>query len=308
MATFVRLTPVFQIDMPDIFDLKALDARRTRSRRQAAPGSDFLLRHAADDLLERLGAVNRRFGEAVDLLTPEPMVAEALVRSGKIDRLLRLDRLPSAGPYASAVADGEAMPLRPGSVDLVVSVLGLQFVNDLPGAFIQVRRALRPNGLFVAVALGGETLTELRQSLAAAELDLRGGAGPRVAPFVSVREYGALLQRGQFALPVADQDRLTIRYADAFGLMRDLRAMGATNVLRERDRRPLTRPIVARACAIYAERFSDPDGRIRATFDLVSVSGWAPHVSQQRPLRPGSARTRLAAALKTTERKAMPPD
>ncbi|MGD9739130.1 MAG: methyltransferase domain-containing protein [Bauldia sp.] len=290
--------------MPDIFDLKALDSRRLRARRLAVPGADFLLRHAADDLLERLGAVSRRFADAVDFLTPEPLVADALMQGGGVDRLLRLDRLPSAGLFPSAIAGGEAIPLAPASVDLVVSVLGLQFVNDLPGAFIQVRRALRPDGLFLAVALGGETLTELRQSLAAAELEVRGGAAPRVAPFVPVREFGALLQRGQFALPVADLDRLTIRYADALALMRDLRAMGATNVLRERDRRPLSRAIVARTAAIYAERFSDPDGRIRATFDLVSISGWAPHESQQQPLRPGSARTRLADALKTTERKA----
>jgi hypothetical protein len=151
------------------------------------------------------------------------------------------------------------------------------------------------------VLLGGDTLTELRQSLAAAENELRQGASPRVLPFAGVREIGALLQRGEFTLPVTDQDRATVRYGNAIALMRDLRAMGATNILRERSRKPLTKAMLGRTAAIYAERFSDPDGRIRATFDFIWLSGWAPHESQQRPLRPGSAKARLADALGAPE-------
>lgn len=253
-------------------------------------------------MLDRLSVVTRRFPVAVDLLSPLPVFSLGDALPAGIERVVRLDRLAFAGgARATAIADGEAIPLRDGSVDLVVSVLGLQTVNDLPGALAQIRRALKPDGLFLAVLLGGDSLGELRAALAAAEAEERSGASPRVAPFGGVRELGALLQRAQFGLPVADADRVTVRYADALALMRDLRAMGATNVLVERDRRPLTRTIFARAAAIYAERFADPDGRIRATFDLVSLSGWAPHQSQQKPLRPGSAQARLADALNASE-------
>jgi SAM-dependent methyltransferase len=196
------------------------------------------------------------------------------------------------------------LPCAPESLDLVVSALAFQFVNDLPGALAQIRKALRPDGLLLAAFAGGDTLTELRESFAAAESELTGGASPRVAPFAEVRAMGNLLQRAGFALPVTDQDRLTLRYADMLGLMRDLRAMGATNPLVERSRVPLSRRVLIRAAAIYAERFSDPDGRVRATFDIISLSGWAPHESQQKPLRPGSARMRLADALGTIERPA----
>ncbi|MGV8839877.1 MAG: methyltransferase domain-containing protein [Bauldia sp.] len=288
--------------MPALFDLRLLDRRRLRAALIAADGADFLFRRALGDVIDRLSVVTRRFPVAVDLLSPLPAFSADEALPAGIERVFRLDRLPIAGGApSSAIADGEAIPLRDGSVDLVVSVLGLQTVNDLPGALAQIRRALKPDGLFLAVMLGGDSLGELRASLAAAEAEERSGAAPRVAPFGGVRELGALLQRAQFGLPVADADRVTVRYADALALMRDLRAMGATNVLVERDRRPLTRTIFARAAAIYAERFADPDGRIRATFDLVSLSGWAPHQSQQKPLRPGSAQARLADALNARE-------
>lgn len=289
--------------MPDLFDLPSLDARRRRAAVKAVPGADFLLRRVAEDAAERLAVVNRTFASSVDLLTPGPALADELLRTGKVETLIRLDRIApeQRGSVPFAIAGGEALPLGHGGVDLIVSALGLQFVNDLPGAFAQIRRALRPDGLFLAALIAGDTLTELRQSLAAAEVEIRGGVSPRVAPFAGVRELGALLQRGAFALPVADQDRITIRYDDAFGLMRDLRAMGATNILAERSRVPLTRTILMRMAAIYAERFSDPDGRIRATFDIGWISGWAPHESQQKPLRPGSAKARLADALGARE-------
>ena len=215
---------------------------------------------------------------------------------------MRIDRLQETAP--DIAGDEELLPLAPQSVDLVVSVLSLHLVNDLPGALAQIRRALKPDGLFLGALLGGETLNELRQSFFVAESELTGGASPRVAPFAELRTAGALLQRTGFALPVIDQDRRIVRYASALGLMRDLRAMGCANPLVERDRRPLRRDVLARAVAVYAERFADPDGRVRATFDVISLSGWAPHESQQQPLKPGSAKARLADALKTTERPA----
>ncbi|HET7718193.1 MAG TPA: methyltransferase domain-containing protein [Bauldia sp.] len=290
---------------PIVFDRKLLALRRARALKAGA--SDFLLHHAAKDLIDRLAAVQRRFATSADIGTPLPHVAEALARSGKADRVLRVaPRFPDEANtlFDTVVGDEERLPLAPESLDLVVSALSLQFVNDLPGVLAQIRRALRPDGLFLAVFIGGETLRELAESFALAESELTGGASPRVAPFVEVRTAGALLQRAGFALPVVDQDRLTVRYADPLALMRDLRAMGSANALAERSRRPLRRDILIRAAAAYAGRFSDPDGRIRASFDLISLSGWAPHESQQKPLRPGSAKARLADALAVPERSA----
>jgi SAM-dependent methyltransferase len=200
------------------------------------------------------------------------------------------------------VADEEALPFAGASFDLVFSVLALQWVNDLPGTLVQIRRVLKPDGLLLAVIAGGETLGELRQSLAAAEAETDAGASPRVSPFVDVRTLGSLLQRAGLALPVTDIDRLTVRYASLAGLFRDLRAMGATNALIERRRAPLRRATLARANEIYAERFADADGHLRATFDLLWMSAWAPAASQPQPLKPGSAKTRLAEALHTKER------
>jgi SAM-dependent methyltransferase len=291
---------------PLVFDRKLLLARRRRARKGSEP-ADFLLRHVADDLVDRLAAVERRFTVAADIGTPLPLLAERLAGAGQVDLVVRLDRLPPTGPggpVVDIVGDEEALPFRAGILDLAVSALALQFVNDLPGVFAQIRRALKPDGLFLATFLGGETLSELGEAFALAEAELTGGASPRVAPFAELRAVGALLQRAGFALPVIDQDRLTVRYADALGLMRDLRAMGAASVLVERSRRPLRRDVLMRAVRIYGERFADPDGRVRATFDLISLSGWAPDESQQKPLRPGSARSRLADALDAVERSA----
>ena len=199
------------------------------------------------------------------------------------------------------MADEEALPFRDASLDLVVSALALQFVNDLPGTLIQIRRALKPDGLFLAAMIGGDSLTELRAAFAEAEAEVEGGVSPRVAPFADLRDLGALLQRAGFALPVTDVDRVTVRYASPLALMHDLRRMGAGNALTERRRTPLRRATLRRMLEIYAERFADADGRIRATFEIVWLSGWAPHESQQQPLAPGSAKTRLADALGTRE-------
>jgi SAM-dependent methyltransferase len=287
--------------MTVIFDQALLDRRRRRAVRLATPGADFLLRTAAEDLADRLALVKRRFDVGIDLATPTGLLAEMLRATGQVERLFRLDRV---GLAADIVADPEILPFTESSVDLVVSALALHWVNDLPGLFAQVRRALRPDGLLLVALPGGETLTELRLALTEAELELRGGAGLRVAPFGELRDLGALLQRAGLALPVADQDRLVVRYDSALDLMRDLRAMGATNVLAERDRRPLSRRMLLRAAEIYADRFADPDGRVRATFQIVSLSGWAPAPDQPQPLRPGSARMRLADALGVSESSA----
>jgi len=292
---------------PLIFDRALI--RRRRRRASTLGAATFLLDRAADDLIDRLGAVLRRFDLAVDLATPTDAARKALARLGSVGNIIAVhttDDHPSsaAAKEKIVVADEEALPLREASLDLVVSLLALQFVNDLPGTLIQIRRALKPDGLFMAALIGGETLAELRQAFAAAESEIEGGASPRVAPFADLRDLGALLQRAGFALPVTDVERLCVRYDSVFALMHDLRRMAATNALVERRRAPLRRATLRRMAEIYAARFADPDGRLRATFEIVWLSGWAPHPSQQQPLRPGSAQTRLADALGTREMSA----
>jgi SAM-dependent methyltransferase len=287
---------------PLIFDRALL---RTRQRRALAIGAEsFLLDRAAADLAERLGGVLRRFDLALDLGTPGDALRATLAGVQSVGAVVAARAVPPEGRSAATgfvVADEEALPFGAAAFDLVVSALSLQFVNDLPGTLVQIRRVLKPDGLFVAALVGGATLTELRQSFAAAESEIEGGASPRVAPFADVRDLGGLLQRGGFALPVTDVDRLTVRYGSVFALMHDLRRMGATNALIDRRRLPLRRATLMRMAEIYAERFADPDGRLRATFEIVWLAGWAPHPRQQQPLKPGSAQARLADALGTRE-------
>lgn len=288
---------------PVLFDRKLLRARRARALRLGA--ADFLLENVAAELADRLAAVTRTFDLVADIGTPGSAVRRVLRERNLAGRIVAFDSLPPQRPADDAViADEEALPFAEAVLPLAVSALSLQFVNDLPGTLIQIRRALKPDGLFLGAMAGGDTLTELRQAFAAAEAEREGGVSPRVSPFADVRDLGGLLQRAGFALPVADSDRLTVRYPHVFGLMHDLRRMGATNVLNERRRQPLRRATLLRMAQIYAERFSDPDGRVRATFEIVWLSGWAPHESQQQPLRPGSARSRLADALGVRERPA----
>jgi SAM-dependent methyltransferase len=292
---------------PIVFDRTAL---RQRQRRAIALGGvDFLVEHVARELVDRLALVKRDFAVAVDIATPSSALRRALAGNPAIGVMIAINALREvfAGQPRSSlrvVADEEALPIRDASVNLAISALALQSVNDLPGTLVQIRRALAPDGLLLAAMLGGDTLIELRQSFAAAEAAVEGGISPRVAPFADVREMGALLQRAGFALPVTDTEQLTVRYASPFALMHELRRMGATNVLVERRRAPLRRTTLLRMAEIYAERFADPDGRLRATFEIVWLSGWAPHESQQTPLRPGSAQARLADALGTVERPA----
>jgi SAM-dependent methyltransferase len=270
---------------PILFDRALLRVRQDRARR--IEPATFLLDRVVEDIEERLHAVVRQFADAADIWTP-----------GEIFRKPSRDRFKSVAHISLDETGQEALPLAPESLDLAVSALALQFVNDLPGVLSQIRRALRPDGLLLAAMLGGDTLTELRQSFAAAEAECEGGVSPRVAPLADLRDVGALLQRADFALPVTDVDRVVVRYDSAFVLMLDLRRMGATNILVERRRTPTRRATMLRMAQIYAERFADSDGRIRATFDVIWLSGWAPHPSQPEPLRPGSAKASLEEAVR----------
>jgi SAM-dependent methyltransferase len=270
---------------PILFDRALLRVRLNRA--QHLGPATFLLDRVAEDMAERLHAVLREFKSAADIGTVDGRVRDALAR--RVDRMARVD-LPDL--------ESEPLPLAPESLELAVSALAFQFVNDLPGVLTQIRRALKPDGLLLAAMTGGDTLTELRQSFASAEAELEGGVSPRVAPFADLRDIGSLLQRAGFALPVTDVDRVVVRYDSAFALMKDLRRMGATNILVERRRTPTRRATLLRMAQIYGERFADSDGRIRATFDVIWLSGWAPHESQQQPLRPGSAKASLAEAVK----------
>ena len=279
---------------PVIFDRKLLRARRVRALSREPV--TFLLERAADDLAGRLAAVLRQFDVAADLGTPGDALRRAL--AGRVGSIVAVDSMALTGNRLAVVADEEALPFRDGSLDLVVSALALQFVNDLPGTLIQIRRALKPDGLFLAAMIGGDSLIELRTAFAEAEAEIEGGVSPRVAPFADLRDIGALLQRAGFALPVTDVDRVTVRYASPLALMHDLRRMGASNALTERRRTPLRRATLRRMLEIYAEKFADPDGRVRATFEIVWLSGWAPHESQQKPLQPGSAKAGQAEAVK----------
>ena len=273
---------------PILFDRALLRARQRRAQKLGP--ETFLLDRVADDIDERLRAVLRNFTDVADVWTPGE-----LLRGPSRERFNRLKHLD---PDAQ-----EILPFEPQSLDLVVSGLAFQLANDLPGVLAQIRRALKPDGLLLAAMIGGDTLTELRQSFAAAEAECEGGVSPRVAPFADLRDVGGLLQRAGFALPVTDLDRIVVRYDHAFALMHDLRRMGATNILFERHRKPTRRATMLRMAQNYAERFADADGRIRATFDVIWLLGWAPHESQPKPLKPGSATASLEDAVRRAGKK-----
>ena len=293
---------------PRLFD-RTLHRKRLDRAAAGFGQADFLHRRAALDLAERLEAIMREFPLAVELSSRRGAFAEALAEGparARVGTLLETDA--SAAMLAGrgglrAVLDEERLPFSEASLDLVVSTLGLHWTNDVVGALIQIRRALKPDGLFLGAFLGGSTLTELRQSLMAAEDEMLGGAGSRVSPFADMADAAALLQRAGFALPVADVDRVSVSYEHPLKLVTDLRRMGETNALAERHPRGLTRALVGRACELYQQRFAAPDGRVTATFEIVTLTGWAPHEGQQQPLKPGSAKMRLAEALGTVEHK-----
>jgi SAM-dependent methyltransferase len=276
-------------------------ARRRRARAAATlAASDFLIREAAQRLVERLGDVRRRFPLALELGCQGGRLAALLAASGQVDRLIEADPVPAmlAGrPGRAVVADEELLPFGPERFDLVLSCFALHRVNDLPGTLAQIRYCLKPDGLFLAVLPGGATLQELRASLMQAELEEEGGASPRVAPFIDLRDAGQLLQRAGFALPVTALDSVTVTYAEPIALLRELRAMGESNILQDRRRSPLRRATLLRAAALYQARFADARGRIPATIELLTLAGWKPDPAQPQPLRPGAGQASLAKAL-----------
>ncbi len=292
-------------DLPQIFDRALLLRRRERSA-PLAGAHDFLLSRVSDDIAERLAIIRRSFPLAANIGAHHGLLSRRISGLAGIERIIDVERsgaLLGQCDRLRVEADEEALPFAPASLDLVVSGLALHLVNDLPGALVQIRRALKPDGLLLASVLGGETLRELREAWLLAETEVAGGVSPRVAPFADVRDLGALLQRAGFALPVVDSEIVTVTYASPLALMRELKAMGASNMLSSRRRRPVTRRLLERATEIYADRFANADGRVPATFEILTLTAWAPDESQPKPLRPGSAQTRLADALGVTERK-----
>lgn len=265
---------------PQMTDRTALARNRARARLMAAPAT-FLQQDAVLEVQERLAMVNKAFTSPA-IVTPFPDIWTDLL------------------PGAKIVSDDEILDLQEGAHDLVIHAMSLHWANDLVGQLVQARHALRPDGLFLGALFGGQTLNELRAVLAEAETSLTGGLSPRVVPMAEIRVLGGLLQRAGFALPVADSFKRTVTYQSAIHLMRDLRAMGEANALHDRNRRPVGRAVLADATQRYTASFGKDD-RIPATFEIIFLTGWAPDASQPKPLRPGSATTRLAAALGTGE-------
>jgi NADH dehydrogenase [ubiquinone] 1 alpha subcomplex assembly factor 5 len=293
-------------------DMMVFDRALVRRRRgRAAPGlagHNFLVEHVAALLADRLLDVTRRFPLALDLGCHDGAVTRALMGTDRIDTLVQADLSPALARLAAAngrptlACDEELLPFGEGTLDLVLSNLSLHWVNDLPGALLQIRRALRPDGLFLAAMLGAGTLAELRTALVEAETELIGGASARLSPFADLRDAAGLLQRAGFALPVADAETVTVSYENAFRLFADLRGMGETNAGLNRNPAPPPRAFWPTVAARYAERFAEPDGRIPASFEVLFLVGWAPHDSQQKPRPRGSASRSLAEALGTVER------
>ena len=288
---------------PQIFDRARI--RRLRERSVVHyPKYSFLKTRAANDLIERLADTPRIFDLALDLGSHTGPGAEALVRSEKASHILAAD-VSEAMARACAVpafaADEERLPIADQSLDLVTSLLSLHGVNDLPGALVQIRRVLKPDGLFVGCLFGAGTLKELRTAIMQAEIDVTGGAAQRIAPLPGLQDMAGLLQRAGFALPVADVDRVTVRYDTPFDLIADIKGMGESAAFAETSRPPLSPRILARMAEVYAEQFADPDGRLRASFEIVWLSGWAPAPGQPQPLKPGSAKQSLARAVGSKE-------
>lgn len=292
---------------PRLFDRSLLAHRLDR----AAGGfsqAHFLRERAVEDLIGTLSAINRQFDVTLDMAARDGAFGRAIAGTpvaDKIGLLIEGDLSEKLSAQQSGAArlimDEEALPFGDDSLNLVVNGLSLHTVNDLPGVLVQVRRALKPDGLFIGSLFGGETLTELRACLMEAELEVRGGYGPRIAPFAESPDLIDLLKRTGFSMPVVDSDRVTVSYEHPLRLMADLRLMGESNILLQRPRKGLNRAILEKASALYFERHADAEGRIPATFEIITLSGWKAHDSQQKPLRPGSAKMRLADALGVKE-------
>ncbi len=285
-----------------VFDRALVRLRRARLARDFA-SAGFLVEEVIERLLDRLGDIRRDFKRVLVLGAPLGLVETALTGRFGVEQLVAADPQLAmlAGHGPRVVADPEALPFAADRFDLVLSPMVLHWANDLPGALVQLRSCLAPDGLLMLAMPGGETLAELRSCLTRAELECEGGASPRVSPFADVRDAGSLLQRAGFALPVVDVDRITVDYPDPLRLLRDLGRMGELNALLQRRPGPLSRPTLARACQIYGEQFADASGRVPATFDILFMAGWKPHPSQQQPARRGSGSIRLAEALRVPD-------
>lgn len=285
-----------------VFNRTAVRRHRDRTATKLS-SHDFLFRESAERLVDRLDDMTRSFPLALDLGCHGGELARALGGRGGIETLIQSDLSPVLATLANRegapalAGDEEALPFAKMSFDLVLSNLNLHWINDLPGMLIQIRRALKPDGLFLAAALGGDTLHELRTSLFRAETEIEGGVSPRFSPLIDVRDLGNLLARAGFALPVVDAETVTVSYGDPLKLLLDLRGMGETNANKDRRRNFTRRATLLRACEIYLETFADAAGRIPATFEIITMTAWAPDPSQQKPLKPGSAQLRLADAL-----------
>ncbi|EJF84136.1 hypothetical protein MCU_00804 [Bartonella elizabethae Re6043vi] len=285
---------------PLIFDHNRIEQFRKRAFQKAKKGYDFLLSLTAEDLYQRLRTVDRLFTLALDLHSHTDLATQALIKSGKVCSIERIetDTLYQSHDKKFHLRHREFLDFPQNYCDLIVSLLSLQLTNDTPGVLSQIKNTLKPDGLFLAVMTGAGTLKELRECLLQAEIEIYGGASPRIYPFVDIRDAGTLLQRVGFALPVTDVEEITIRYNTMFDLMDDLKAMGMQNALINRSRRPVSKRFFLRAAEIYRQKFSDPDGRIRAHFSFIWLSGWAPHPNQQKPLHPGSGKISLTEVLK----------
>lgn len=290
----------------NVFDRDLVRRHRSRAAKQF-DDFNFLFMEGAERLFDRLLDVNRTFQVGWDLGCHGGEIANALMGSGKIGSLFQSDLSSAMANRAAHIrsgvvcADEEALPIGSGKLDIVTSNLSLHWVNDLPGTLSQIRMALKPDGLFLGSIFGADTLQELRTVLSEAEINLEGGLSPRVSPFADVRDLGALLQRAGFALPVVDSDIITVRYQNPMRLLQDLRGMGETNAVHERRKTPLRRETLMNAMGHYVDRYADEDGRVPATFHILTMTAWAPAANQQQPLRPGSAKSRLADALDVDE-------
>lgn len=287
----------------DIFDRTLV--RQRRDQKAAGYGAfEFLKAEVANRMADRLMDINRQFPAALDLGSHTGALGRLLAQRPDVETLVSADlspRMAARAPGLRVAADEELLPFADQSFNLAASALSLHWVNDLPGTLVQVNRSLKPDGLLLAAMLGGDTLTELRHAMMQAELATEPGVAPRVSPFADIRDAGGLLQRAGFALPVADIETITVDYADALRLMRDLQGMAETNAVLERHKAPLKRRTLVAMMEAYHDLYGRPDGRIPATFDILYLTGWAPHESQQKPLAPGSATMRLAQVLGSQE-------
>lgn len=295
---------------PPLFNQRRVAAHQLRALRIGRHDAEFLTERAGDDIAARVGATNRQFSRGVDLFSFSPVAAELVAGSGRVEFVARYETSAvcaamNAGDRQRIVvkpADRSVLPIDADGIDFAMSVFGLHWCDDVPGMLVQIRRALAADGLFMGTLLGDGTLAELRDSLMQAELELTGGASARVDPFIDVRQAGALVMRAGFALPVADAETVSARYPSMSALIADLRAMGATSALTQPGKAPHRR-LFERAEQIYRDQYGDDEGRVRATFNLVHVAGWAPDASQQKPLKPGSATHSLSEALGSEKTK-----